>query len=320
MDTYSFSGNKDDEVVIRITKTSGNLWPRITLFGPSGKEIKRAYDSSSTELTYTLVLPGTHTILVDNGIAAAYTGDYSLFAQITSGDQGTPEGNPVSPAITTAAVPVTRSSPGTPESPKTDASGGSSPANYLVYIIIAIVIICAIAIAYSRWIKKPQSAEAAGPGFQLPSAYGGGVSGTINHEVIISYSTLDKPIADAVCAGLEARGIRCWIAPRDILPGVNYQEGIIDAINTSKIMVLIFSSHANESPHVIREATIAMSKKVIIIPFRIDDSPLSKTMEFIISVPHWLEAITPPLEKHIGELGDTIMILLENERKRQKGQ
>ena len=87
---------------------------------------------------------------------------------------------------------------------------------------------------------------------------------------------LDKPIADAVCAGLEGRGIRCWIAPRDILPGVNYQEGIIDAINSTKIMVLILSSHANESPHVIREATIAMSKKVIIIPFRIDDSPCQK--------------------------------------------
>ena len=84
-------------------------------------------------------------------------------------------------------------------------------------------------------------------------------------------------------------------------------------------MVLILSSHANESPHVIREATVAMSKKVIIIPFRIDDSPLSKTMEFIISVPHRLEAVTPPLEKHIGELADTIMILLENEEKTKNG-
>ena len=82
-------------------------------------------------------------------------------------------------------------------------------------------------------------------------------------------------------------------------------------------MVLIYSHHANESPHVIREATIAMSKKVIIIPFRVENAPLSKTMEFIISVPHWLDAVTPPLEKHIKELGDTIMILLENERKKR---
>jgi hypothetical protein len=45
------------------------------------------------------------------------------------------------------------------------------------------------------------------------------------HDVFISYSSHDKPIADAVCAGLEAAKIRCWIAPRDMLPGVPYGGG-----------------------------------------------------------------------------------------------
>jgi hypothetical protein len=39
------------------------------------------------------------------------------------------------------------------------------------------------------------------------------------HDVFVSYSSDDKPTADAVCATLENKGIRCWIAPRDILPG-----------------------------------------------------------------------------------------------------
>ncbi len=34
------------------------------------------------------------------------------------------------------------------------------------------------------------------------------------HDVFISYSSKDKPIADAVCANIEAAGIRCWVAPR----------------------------------------------------------------------------------------------------------
>jgi hypothetical protein len=38
------------------------------------------------------------------------------------------------------------------------------------------------------------------------------------HDVYISYSREDKWAADAACATLEAAGIRCWIAPRDILP------------------------------------------------------------------------------------------------------
>lgn len=137
-----------------------------------------------------------------------------------------------------------------------------------------------------------------------------GKTGMINHDVMISYSTQDKSIADGVCAGLEARKIRCWIAPRDILPGTNYQEAIVDAIDTSRIMVLIFSSHSNESPHVIRELTRAVNKNVIIIPFKIEDIIPSKSIEYLISVPHWLEALTPPLEHHIEKLAYTINILL----------
>ncbi len=40
------------------------------------------------------------------------------------------------------------------------------------------------------------------------------------HDVFISHSAKDKATADAVCAVLEAEGIRCWIAPRDVLPSV----------------------------------------------------------------------------------------------------
>ncbi len=39
------------------------------------------------------------------------------------------------------------------------------------------------------------------------------------YDVFISYSTPDKVIADAACATLEQRQIRCWMAPRDVLPG-----------------------------------------------------------------------------------------------------
>jgi TIR domain len=42
------------------------------------------------------------------------------------------------------------------------------------------------------------------------------------HDVFISYSSKDKTIADAVLAKLEERGLRCWIASRDIIPGSNW--------------------------------------------------------------------------------------------------
>ncbi|OPY37025.1 MAG: TIR domain protein [Methanoregula sp. PtaU1.Bin051] len=136
-----------------------------------------------------------------------------------------------------------------------------------------------------------------------------------HHDVFISYAQLDKTTADAICAKLESRRIRCWIAPRDVQPSKDFPAAIIEGIEGTEIMVLVFSSHANNSPHVIRELTNAVNKGRIIIPFRVEDVVPSKSMEYLIGVPHWLDAITPPLEKHIEHLADTVEHILETNRK-----
>jgi hypothetical protein len=139
------------------------------------------------------------------------------------------------------------------------------------------------------------------------------------HDVFISYSTKDKATADAVCATLEARGIRCWIAPRDILPGMDWGESLIDAIEASRVMMLIFSAHANESPQVKREVERAVNKGVAVIPLRIEDVRMSKSLEYFISTPHWLDALTPPMEQHLAHVAETVGILLERLRGPQVG-
>jgi len=132
----------------------------------------------------------------------------------------------------------------------------------------------------------------------------------VSHDVIISYATIDKSTADAVCAKLEERGIRCWIAPRDILPGSDYAASIISGIDSAKIMVLILSSHANASRFVMREAERAVHDGFPIIPFRIEDVEPNPSLQFYISSQHWLDALTPPLEQHILKLADTVSLLL----------
>jgi ABC-type branched-subunit amino acid transport system substrate-binding protein len=130
------------------------------------------------------------------------------------------------------------------------------------------------------------------------------------HDVFISYSSEDKPIADAVCAALEARQIRCWVAPRDVLPGQNYAGQIVAAINSADVMVLVFSSKANGSTHVMREVERAATLGRPILPFRIEDVPFSGDIEYYIGTTHWLDALTPPIEKHLKELADTVQRLL----------
>jgi len=51
----------------------------------------------------------------------------------------------------------------------------------------------------------------------------------------------------------------CWIAPRDVIPGFHYADGIVRAINGSKLLVLVLSEHAIASPHVRKEIERASS-------------------------------------------------------------
>jgi hypothetical protein len=141
------------------------------------------------------------------------------------------------------------------------------------------------------------------------------------HDVFISHSTegKNKPIADAVCAELEKNKIRCWIAPRDVAPGHSFAGEIVEAITSSRVFVLVFSNESNRSPQVLREVERAVNKGIPIIPFRIEDFTPSKDMEYFLGATHWLDALTPPLEKHLHRLVEIVHVILAEEKEAEPG-
>lgn len=130
------------------------------------------------------------------------------------------------------------------------------------------------------------------------------------HDVFISYANQDKATADAVCAKLEAHGIRCWIAPRDLTPGAIWAAEIVKTIPHSRVLVLIFSSHSNNSEMVNTELDIAVDSRLHIIPFRIEDLKPTGETKFYLARKHWLDALTPPLEQYLDELSQAVKKLL----------
>ena len=131
------------------------------------------------------------------------------------------------------------------------------------------------------------------------------------HDVFVSHSVKDNAVADAVVARLEAESVSCWIAPRDVVPGADWGESIIDAIESSRIMILIFSRNAGASPQIKREVERAVNKGVYIIPFRVDDIPPTKSLEYFISTSQWMDAFSPPLERHLDNLAKTVQAALK---------
>src|ERR1700687_5938560 len=90
-------------------------------------------------------------------------------------------------------------------------------------------------------------------------------------DVFISHATEDQATAADVCALLEARGIQCWIAPRDVAPGKVWDEAILDAIESASAFLLILSKAANLSHFVKNEVNRAFSQGKSIITFRTED-------------------------------------------------
>jgi adenylate cyclase len=130
------------------------------------------------------------------------------------------------------------------------------------------------------------------------------------NDVFISYSSIDKDSADVVCSLLEANGISCWIAPRNITPGKPFAEAIIDGIRSSTVFILIYSSNSNNSRQVVKEVDRAVHHGLSIINLRLENVPMSKQLEYYISDVHWLDALTSPLEQHLNTLCKVVQMLL----------
>lgn len=111
----------------------------------------------------------------------------------------------------------------------------------------------------------------------------------------------DKAIADAVCHIIEAHGIKCWIAPRDIPPGTEYCDMIADAIHQCKVYIIIFSQYASISKWVKSELNLAIDEQLHIIPFRIDDTPLQGGNKLALNKIHWIDAY-PSYEAKLEDL------------------
>lgn len=125
----------------------------------------------------------------------------------------------------------------------------------------------------------------------------------MSQRIFISYATDDTDKVERVVASLERSGLHCWIAPRDIDPGVPYAQSIINAISKCAAFVIFFSKSSNESPYVLSEVDSAMKRKRHIIPFMLDKSEMSAVMEFYLGPKQWIIGYND-LDDAAGDLGD----------------
>jgi serine/threonine-protein kinase len=129
--------------------------------------------------------------------------------------------------------------------------------------------------------------------------------------VFISYASPDAAIAAEICGALERNGQSCWIAPRDVMPGMFYADAIVGAIDAASVVLLVMSQHAAASPHVVREIERATSKRLAVLSLRIDLVQMPPALEYFLNACHWLDASVSGVTAILPKVVDAVEHLVD---------
>ena|SRR2546421_916861 len=91
-----------------------------------------------------------------------------------------------------------------------------------------------------------------------------------SRDIFICHSSEDEGVASDIVSRLEAQGISCWIAPRDVKPGAVYADSLYYAIEKAPVFAVLMSAAANKSIHVARELELADQMKKRVVPVRLE--------------------------------------------------
>ena len=131
----------------------------------------------------------------------------------------------------------------------------------------------------------------------------------MKYDVFISYSSHDQKVVEGLCAYLEQYKIRCFVAYRDIPRGVVWARAIVDALDESRMMVVVFSEHFNNSDQVDREIELASEDKKPILTFRISNDVFKGAKKYYLKNINWIDAFPNP-EVVFGQVLNNVEALL----------
>jgi hypothetical protein len=134
----------------------------------------------------------------------------------------------------------------------------------------------------------------------------------MSHQVFICAAPRDKIPANAIRAVLEADGMACWIASRDLPASADPVETAGAAIAAAQVLVLVFSSRANEAEDQIkRELQFAAQHQTPVLPFRVENVKPVRGLEYYLPANQFVDAFTPPLDGHLKRLAAMLKPVVE---------
>ena len=132
---------------------------------------------------------------------------------------------------------------------------------------------------------------------------------TEEKSVFISYCSKDERYIRKMTQMLDKMGISYWIAPDMIPAGSNYAREIPGAIQCCEVFLLVLSKNSQQSIWVEKEIDSAINYRKTIVPFQIDDEPLTDMFRFYLNNVQTIYCVNRPKDA-IEELKQRLRSLI----------
>jgi hypothetical protein len=109
------------------------------------------------------------------------------------------------------------------------------------------------------------------------------------YDVFISYSRQDSDFADRIEKRLREEGLSCFVDRKGISGGEDFPAVLSQAILDSGLLLYLASSNSYQSLFTRKEVLFAVNNNGCdhILPLLLDDSPMPKSLEFLLSDVNW---------------------------------
>jgi len=122
------------------------------------------------------------------------------------------------------------------------------------------------------------------------------------YDVFISYSRRDSAVAQELCDEFDKAGISYFIDKTGIYSGEEFMQVLAENILDCELVVFLGSANSYKSDYTGMEVAFAIKRKVRLIPYLIDDTPLPLNLELGFSTLNKRRMSNFPIPKMVGEI------------------
>ena len=102
-------------------------------------------------------------------------------------------------------------------------------------------------------------------------------------NIFCSYSRRDSDFTKRIVDFISSRGYSVWMDQSGIDGASIWTESIVEAIDESSAVILLVSNNSVNSPHVLKEISLAMEKNKVVFPLIIERTDLPRTFQYLLA-------------------------------------